>query len=234
MVERKISIEHYLKVGFLTILVFSLGVSLGLIIDNERVDWLRSEARQQEVMYQGLQLQYMYISELETSEDICPVLEATLEDSIADLGHTLDTLETSQQDTQVNNDEYQLIKHRYIIDNLRYWMFVNKMKTVCKKDLVTILYFYSQDNCPICPDLGVVLTYYKKIFDDRLLIFPINVDLENDEPMISILRKQYSIETVPTLIIEDEKHEGLLSKEELKKELCSSFKSLQEECRIAP
>lgn len=231
MVKRKISVEHYLKVGFLTILVFSLGISLGLLIDNERVDWLRAEGQQQEVMYQGLQLQYIFISELEQDKEICPVLEATLEDSIADLGHTLDTLEEYQKNTQVNKEEYELIKHRYILDNLRYWMFVKKTKAVCEKDLVTVLYFYSQDKCDICPDMGVMLTYFKKIFDDRLLIFPINVDLEKDEPMIKIIRTRYGVTEFPSIVIEDNMHAGLLSKDTLGNELCNAFETEQPECK---
>ncbi len=232
MVKRKISVEHYIKVGFLTVLVFCLGVALGIIIDNERISWLMSKSREQEVRYQGLQIQYLYLNTLEDTDESCPVLETALEDSIADLGATLETLEEYRKNSGINKKEYDLINQRYVLDNLRYWLFVKRLKKVCKKDLVTILYFYSTDNCPICPDQGVVLTYYKKIFDDRLLIFPINVDLEEDVPMISILRTQYNITQYPTIILEEQKHEGVISKEHLGKYICSSFKSLQPECRV--
>jgi hypothetical protein len=230
MVKRRVSLGYYLKVGFLTLLIFFLGLCLGIIIDNERISWLLTESRDQEVRYQSLQLQYLYLNTLEDNEKSCPVLEKSLENSIADLGKTLDTLEKYQKSTPMNQDEYARIHHQYVLDNLRYWLFVNRMKTVCNKDLVTVLYFYSTDNCPICPDQGVILTYFKKIFKDRLLIFPINVDLVKDEPMISIIESKYLINKYPSLVVDEVKYEEVVPKENLSRIICGSFTTRQPEC----
>lgn len=230
MVERKVSKMHYLRVGVFTILIFFLGVALAIIFDNERLNWLLQVNREQELKYQSMQLQYLFISTQENTEGACQVLEASLEQSIAELGKTLDTLETYKKDSSINKIEYELINQRYVLDNLQYWLFVSRMKSLCKKDLVTVLYFYSSDNCPSCPDQGVILTYFKKIFQDRLLIFPINLDLQKLEPMISLLQKRYNVTSMPSIIVEDKKYFGVISKEELKNIICSSFKSAQKEC----
>ena len=73
-------------------------------------------------------------------------------------------------------------------------------------------------------------TYFKNKFGDKLLIFPIDVDYEENEPVITILEKQYKITKTPTLVIEDKKYEGIINEEELKKIICTSFKHEDEIC----
>ena len=116
------------------------------------------------------------------------------------------------------------------MDNLNYWLFAKKTKEKCDLDVVNILYFYSEKNCQTCPDQGVILTYFKKTFGDKLLVFPIDVDYELNEPVITILKKQYDVTMYPTTIIEDQKYEGIIHNEELKKIICDSFKYEKEIC----
>jgi hypothetical protein len=96
--------------------------------------------------------------------------------------------------------------------------------------VVTVLYFYSEEKCPQCSNMGVLLTYYKKKLDQKLLIFPINIDLEKDEKIITLLRKRYEVYSLPTIIVEDSKFEGFLDKSELGKLICSNFQAPAQSC----
>ncbi|MBT3408447.1 hypothetical protein HN415_07225, partial [Candidatus Woesearchaeota archaeon] len=49
VVERKISLNRYVVAGIITFLVFTLGLLLGLIMDNERVQYLDKRAEFQEI-----------------------------------------------------------------------------------------------------------------------------------------------------------------------------------------
>ncbi len=222
--ERKASKQKYLIAAVIAILVFSLGIMLGMVIDNERFRWVIQKGEEQDVSYQSLQFQYLYLNTVIGSDnESCTVLHAQLEDTLSDLGSTLDKLVNFQQDSSLNRQDYDIIKRRYLIDNLEYWLFAKKAQKLCNNDLVTILYFFSGTNCKICPDQGVVLTYYKKKYEDKLLVFPIDVDLEAKEPIIKILRKRYQVYNYPSIVVGDTKYEGVVEREKLGQIICSNF-----------
>lgn len=230
VVKREISKDKYLLAFILTSIIFVLGLSLGMLFDNFRLKWAGTENQKQEVDYLSLQFQYLYITTLESQNASCLVLKTTLEKSISDLSESLETFTSYKEQTKVNKQQYELIGRRYLLDNLKYWLFARKTKDRCDLDVVTILYFYSQKYCQECPNQGVILTYFKRLFGDKLLIFPIDVDYEESESTITILKKQYGVTSYPTVIIEDSKYEGVINNRELKKIICASFKYEEEIC----
>jgi len=230
-VKRKISKEKYILAFVLTTLIFVLGLALGILFDNLRIDWAEGEHNDQEVDYLSLQFQYLYLTTIEDKNASCAVLHTTLQSSITDLSESLQTFISYKEDTKINLEEYEQVGRKYILDNLRYWLLAKRAKKECDLDVVNVLYFHSEHNCPICPNQGVILTYFKKTLGDKLLIFPIDVDYEENEPTITMLKNQYRIETYPTLIIGDNKYEGIVSNEDLKKIICEEFKHEEEYCR---
>ncbi len=229
MVTRKIELKTYLIVGIITLLIFILGMALGIIIDNERVRSIEQKSKEQELAQQSLQFQYAYMNSLEMNEAACPVFKVTLTNSLNDLGESLAKLEQYSKDTDINRKEFGLLTRDYILDNLRYWLFARRTRELCDMDFVEILYFFS-DKCDNCPDQGVILTYYKKIYRERLLVFPINVDYENDEKSIKMLRERYNVTELPTIVVKDTSYMGVVQKEKLGNIICGSFKTEQAEC----
>ncbi|MBW3016851.1 hypothetical protein KY316_00630, partial [Candidatus Woesearchaeota archaeon] len=100
----------------------------------------------------------------------------------------------------------------------------------CSMNDVTELYFYSKYECPECNDQGFLLTHYKKIFGDRLLVFPIDSDIKDQEVSISLVESQYGVTKYPTMIISEKKYEGFIDEEVLGELICRSFKTVQDEC----
>lgn len=229
-VKRKVSKSKYLIAGVITFMIFSLGLTLGIIVDNFRISWADFELRKHELEYSSLQFQYLYISTLEKGEEGCKVLNIALEKTISQLGESLDQFLEYEKSSNLNTGDYDIIKRKYLLDNFRYWLLAKRAKALCNLDKVTILYFHSIKDCDICPEQGVILTYYKKIFGERLLVFPINIDLEKEESMITILKSRYNITTYPSIIVEDDLYEGVVEKNKLKKLICNSFKDKQPEC----
>jgi len=112
MARPKADMKKHISVALVALLIFSLGVTLGIIIDYERYSWLKSEKMQQDVNFQSLQLQYLYLTTIEfQGNGTCSVLLASLEDSIADLGYTLDLVtrwlaqNTKPQEVVLSSDE---------------------------------------------------------------------------------------------------------------------------------
>lgn len=153
-----------------------------------------------------------------------------MEKSIKDLSESLEDFIQYKEEAKINKEDYEIVERRYILDNLRYWLLANKAKEECNLDVVSILYFYSGTNCLTCPNQGTILSYFKKLFGDNLLVFPIDMDYEDKEPMLEILRSQHKLIEYPTLIIDGRKYEGIMGNEELKKIICESFEYEEEIC----
>lgn len=224
---RVISKEKYIVAGVITLLIFSLGLTLGLIIDDHRYNLVEEVNMEQEVKYTSVQLQYLFLT-TENHYNNCPVLSATLKETVRDLSDSLSEVISFEEESKTISTRQNIIMRRYILDNLRYYLLATQSKQRCDLDIVPILYFYSK-NCTSCPDQGTILTYYKQIFGEKVLVFPINGDLRSDETMVRIMEGQYNVTTYPTIIIDQQKYEGVVSREKLGKIICSSLKQPEAE-----
>lgn len=231
---REISKGKYLIAGIITFLIFSLGISLGVVFDFERIKWVEQTGKEQDVNYRSLQLQYLIVDTFVTDmNSSCNVLKATLDKSIKDLDYSLRKLEQFSDETLANEEDYILLQRRYLIDNINYWIFAKKAKESCSFNIVPLLYFFSDKKCPNCGEMGVMLTYYKNKFGDSFLVFPLNMDLEENESLLTLLAELHGLDeshAKPTLILGDEKVEGLLQLDELGEKICKDFIKKPEEC----
>ena len=229
-IERKVSMERYLVAGIITLLIFSLGITLGFVLDQKRLTWAEEKSSLQKLSYESLQLQYLYLDTLEDNEKSCGVLQTALTNTLIDLGETLNNLEYYRDETKINKNDYNYLLRRFTIDNLKYWLFAKKSKELCDTDNVLILYFFSREDCDICPNQGIILSYFKELFQEDLLIFPIDIDLRDEEPIISLIESVYNIESYPSIVIEDVTHSRVVNKEELGKIICGFYKTPHKSC----
>src|SRR3989344_1226738 len=220
---RKISTSKYFVAGIITVLVFSLGLTMGLILEDHRYNLIELVNAEQETRYLSLQLQYLYLTSFSNYNN-CPILETALKEATTQLDESLRGVIEYEDENEVNDKRKILVQRRYIVDNLRYWLLAKESKEKCSLDIVPIIYFHNAD-CPSCPNQGTILTYYKKIFGEQLLVFPINIDLRNEEPMVELVMNQFSIDSLPTLIVDNKKYVGVVRQEQLKEIICSSLKN---------
>ncbi|MGV8150884.1 MAG: hypothetical protein ACP5NV_04100 [Candidatus Woesearchaeota archaeon] len=228
-IERKTSRARILAALLITILIFSLGLTLGLLIDTQRIQWSERESKEQRADYESLQWQYLFLTSTEDKEEMCLLLKAAFDKSVSDLGESLDRVQSYRKNSQINEKDYEIIERNYAIDNLKYWLLAKKYKSECGGEYVIILYFFSEKNCPVCPDQGVVLTQYKKIYDEKLLVFPINTDLQNTESSVKILQDRYNITYLPAIVVENKKYPGVVDITSLGDIICDNFEN-EESC----
>lgn len=228
---RQINKRIYLTAAIITLLIFVLGMLLGMVIEGKRISYIEATSREQKINFESLQLQYLYLSYLSTSERTgsCPAFLTTLDRYIKDMEGIRDRLENYIKAGKIYSGEFKSLKREYIVSQLNYWILAKKTKELCETDFVTVLYFHSKD-CVSCDDQGYILDYLKRMFDNKLLIFALDTDFD-EEPIIPILRNTYNITTTPTIIIENEKFVGFTSKDELLKNICSVYKKKPEICK---
>ncbi len=222
---RKISKDKYVTAGVIAFLIFALGMTLGLILEEQRYNWAEELSQQQEVNYQSLQLQYLFLTAFE-DEGTCSVLLNSLQDAVRELSSSLSQVVEYEKETSLSDEDFELISRLYVLDNIRYWFLASQAQESCDLDILPILYFYAED-CPSCPNQGTVLTYFKKILDDQFLVFPIDLDLREEEPMVGIIMDLYNVDKYPTLVIEGEIYEGVVKKEEMQEIICANLEGAE-------
>lgn len=222
-IKRNFSKTRIFLAFIITLLIFTLGLTLGLLLDTQRIQWSERESKQQKADYESLQWQYLFLTSTEDKEETCLLLKTAFDKSVMDLGESLDKIQSYRKQSQINDEDYILIERAYIIDNLKYWLLARQYKQECGGEYVIVLYFFSEKNCPICPDQGVILTYYKKIYEEKLLVFPINTDLETQESSVKILKSRYNITELPSIVVENKKYSGVVDMESLSDIICSNF-----------
>lgn len=218
---RKISKDKYLLAGVITLLIFSLGITLGFLLEDQRYNLVEEVYLGQEVSYHSLQLQYLYLNSF-SGADSCPILSTTLKEAVQDLSDSLGEVIAYEEEKETSPARKEFIMRRYALDNIRYWMLALQSRQECDLEIVPILYFYSPD-CPSCPLQGTILTYFKNLFGERVLVFPINTDLQESEPMVEIVMKRFEITKYPTVIINNKKYEGVVKQEQLQEIICETI-----------
>tara|TARA_Y100000310_G_C20697161_1_gene826497 strand:- start:3143 stop:3841 length:699 start_codon:yes stop_codon:yes gene_type:complete len=229
VVRKKLNAKRHLVALILTLAFFTIGILIGSMVTNQRIDYLQGASSQQNIDFESLQTQYLYVS-LMKDNNSCQVVEETFKANVENLEDTRKQLEEFIKKSQINQEAYTLLKREYVIAQFRYWLLAESTKEVCNRDLVTLFYFFSNpQNCDDCNNQGIILTYLKKIFNDKLLIFSFDAELEN-EPIIPILKKVYNVTEFPTIILENERYNGLQEKDMLFEQICEHFENEYQEC----
>jgi len=228
--KRNVERERYLAAIVITIFIFMIGLILGISMDMEKTKYANYIMEKQDVNFESLQLQYLYLQTLQNkgTKDVCPVIQKVLENNLKVLQPVLLKLMEYEKNKDGNSPEYQLLKRKYIIYNIKYYLLSEKSRKLCNNDVVNVLYFYS-DNCSICPSEGYILSHLRKAMKGRLLVFPFDVSYKK-EPMIGILVARYNITRYPTIIVEGKKLQGFQTQNQLLKVICQYFNKKPDIC----
>lgn len=226
---RDISKRRYLIAGIITTLIFVLGLMLGLVIEGKRLEVSQAGSEKQRLELGSLQLQYAYIDQL-AQERNCNALAVNFEKNVNTLESARARLEDYYNGASVNKGDFEFIRRDYLIAQFNYWLFARKYQDLCRASIVTVLFFYDDDSrCSTCSDEGFILSYLKSVFGDKLLNFAVYGRYDS-EPMVGIIKGAYNVTSYPALVIQDEKHEGFVGRDELKGYICASLNNSHSAC----
>lgn len=212
MHRKKFDTKKYLLVFFITTIIFVAGIVIGSWTSNNKMgdiqelqDTLRSETLDTELQYSLIE------------ENPCEFVNTTdIVEQLYDIALKLDYMENilGAKDPRVIE-----LKKYYSLLEIRQWLFNKKVNQECdnKKDL--ILYFYSNTKgaCNDCEEQGFILSYLRKKQGTDLLIYSFDFDIESHT--LDSLKNQYDIVSVPTLIINEKKHEGFMGTADIEQKL---------------
>ncbi|MBU0457423.1 MAG: hypothetical protein ABH824_01210 [Nanoarchaeota archaeon] len=226
--ERKTSNKKYLLALFLTLVVFSGGIVLGIFIENARVNYTQQISLEEKVNLRSLQLQQNYI---DSGFANCNTLHQILEHNIDELGAKMGMVLEYEKKSLFNEKEFNLQLQDYFLTEIQFYLISEEIDKKCPIDNVKILYFYDENKYET---QGDILAYLKKKFGSRLLVFSLNSDFKQ-EPMINILLTSYNIKEFPAIVIDKKAYQGHRNVEQLMEDICDEFSNMKtvapEECK---
>ncbi|MDD5331772.1 MAG: conjugal transfer protein TraF [Candidatus Nanoarchaeia archaeon] len=225
---RSLRKRRYLFAFLITAAIFLIGMLVGYSFNIQKENSLNEVMSNQRMDYDSLQLQYAFIDVMKNN-GMCDGISETLSKSVSDLEELRVRIENYNKDDRFSMVDYQNLKRDYLLAQIKYWLLDKQSKEICRRDSVSILYFYTNE-CADCETQSYVLTYLKELFGERLLVFSIDSEFK-EEPLVDILLKTYGVNEFPTLVIEEKSHSGLLESDGLKEEVCSYFKDSVEQCK---
>lgn len=223
--------SRYLFVLIATIMVFTLGLLMGGVINREKDSVLEQATVNQNLDDLSLNLQFTYLNSLDiNSTKGCKVMQTALEHSWVNLDNAYQNMIQYKDSRDAEQGTIKLLERNDLLNNIRYWFLLKKAKSFCKlDDSVSVLFFFKDEDCFDCDTMSSVLEYYKDAFGDRFLLFHINANIE--DPMVQMLSDQYGVTEYPAIVLGERKFSGRVPKDELKGLICANFKTEQPECK---
>ena len=201
--------------GAITLIVFTAGLSFGMLWDSMKKDRLRKNIDEITVYSSALFLESQLLPRVR-----CTSMEPLLTDAIKDISSALKSYEVYTKNSRIDIDQQRLLYRRYLLANIRYWMFAEKYKEDCGVNTTIVLFFFDE-KCRECLVMADQLTYMKKKYGDALLVFPVNMYLAKDDPIAHTLRIMYNVTSYPTVIVDGRKF-GFIGRDELEGLVCGN------------
>jgi hypothetical protein len=221
MVKRRVAWEFYIVSAAITLFILFMGIYLGIFLSKGKIEQLQSELKSLKLKQEDLMFE---LSLFALNKNIsCNILTQALEKVVDEAGKLGDKVSLYETTEKIKDESFYELKKDYTLTLIRYWIYVEEIKKNCDKgNLVTVLYFYSNRDCFDCLSQGTILTYMKQKYPQNLMVFALDYDL--DLSIISSLKRVYGVQKVPSLVINGEKYEGLVTLEKLSEILCSKYK----------
>ncbi|MBN2122365.1 hypothetical protein JW721_04930 [Candidatus Micrarchaeota archaeon] len=199
-VKRRISIGTYLAALILTILVFSLGIYVGMIIDEQAQGEVeRGISSLEDKLYFS---RILMLAQEEIGE-FCPIYSENLEAVAAERELIGDRLEYLEEVRGVYDAQ---LKESYFYLELENYLLLRKMQDQCGGSQVLILFFYGEGEGSL--EQGAVLDSLRAK-NGNVKVF--SFDGEMDSSAVEALIESYGVHSYPSLVIDGQTVSGLQS-----------------------
>ncbi|MBT4538809.1 hypothetical protein HOI26_05785 [Candidatus Woesearchaeota archaeon] len=217
--HRKVSTKKYLLAFILTIIIFTGGIFIGILLEDARLNSSEQTILNEKITLRSLQLQQEYI---ESGLADCGTLQQVLDSNINELGKKVAQVIEYDKKSVFNQDEFELQLQDYFLTQMQFLFLANEVDQQCPQDSVKVLYFYDENQFDT---QGNILDYLRKLFGDNVLVFSFDSTFRQ-EPMISVLMNSYDIKEFPSVVVGDTVLQGHSTVEVLIEELCDEFKRI--------
>ena len=208
---RALSNKRYVIAFVLTLLIFTLGFLLGSVATESKFTELKDLQQDLRTQLASYDMQSLLLS-----QNTCKFND--VDTLIKELGTLADRLTAMENQLGKDNKDVIKLKEYYSLLEIRHWLFLKKLNQDCGTDYKLALFFYSSDEktCPSCESQGYILSYFRAR-DEKLRIYSFDITIDN--PALESLKVLYSIQTVPSIVLDDHLYSEYLTKEQLEEKL---------------
>lgn len=208
--ERSISWNLYAVAFVISLLLFGAGFLLGLQLTQGVNEGLRQEL--EVLKARTAELELLSLLKQNSSVDLCPLYGTHLQQfdvQTTEFGQKIDYLERSRgrEDAAV-----QSLKREYLQMQVRDYLLVQRINQECPQKISTILFFYTNQNCPECTRQGEIGPPLKKEMPN-VMIYAFDADLGS--AAVQALEKIYGVRSYPALVVNGKTLEGYQPKEKV-------------------
>jgi len=192
-----------LKTLALTVLIFTIGLFAGILLDNIRLESVKTRMTEIDNLWNDARLLQSYIQRLSdgNSTSYCGfLLEENLKagDKIYKEGSMVEEYEKTNRFTPT----LILEKERYALLDLQFWLNSIDLKRICNANYSTVIYFYSQYNRTV--EQGFqdrVLWELKQKCGPQIIYITFPADMEITT--IEVIKSVYNITRTPSILINE-------------------------------
>ena len=211
MAERKVDWEYLVLAFFVTLILMTVIFYAGQQLSSHKVDSLSNDVRNIEVEQRSQALGLQLAESVEGQK--CEAMKSWISSSVPEIRDLRQEVAAYESSSKIENSEYELVKKRYMNLLIQNLIEVRTMEEECGEDVVNVVYFYTNNGCDRCTDQGSVLTYYRRQYDEEVMVHPLDADL--GAKSIEFMENFYNVTEYPTLVVEGEVYKGFQNREDL-------------------
>ena len=206
--------QDHVVVFVITSLLFLTGVFSGLVISKDRMNEVQDRINDFESSIKSLEVGLLINDALNNETIYCNFLQEKIKETKFELEELGTKAVEYEEQSKIKDPSYVSIKSDYNSIRAEYWLMLEKLKKECNNNYTTVLFFYRTNvTCNECIDQGVILSHLASIKPD---IHVVSLDSDEDLLIIKTLKEAYSINSVPSMVIDASTViTGLTSEDEL-------------------
>ena len=209
MVKKKISTGFYLITLMITAIIFISGIYFGSFLNKMKVSELQNMVSDLEEKRTEQELNLLLANYLPNRS--CDIMNYEAEEMIPQINELARKVTFYEETKKFEEKDYEETKRNYMINLIKYWLYLENLKTNCDLNITTLIYFYSNRNCELCKDQGIILDYMKNKHKNDLMIFALDTDVNLNS--IKMIMRSYNITKFPSIVIDGQLYQGFVDKE---------------------
>jgi len=209
--SKRINKTRFLAVFATTTLIFVAGILIGHSVTSSKVSELQETQNSLRLQAMAFETKYSLIE-----EELCSAIRS--ENPNKELYYMSDRLNMMEGRLGKNNPSVLSLVEEYSLLEIRHFLIQQRANKECEENRNLVLFFYSNlGDCDDCDKQGFVLNYIRDKYEDSVYVYSFNINMDN--AALNTLKEIYEVETAPTLVINGEKHEGLMDREKIEGEI---------------
>lgn len=213
--SRPISWKTYAAAFVISAFLFGFGILVGTYLTQTATSGLELELE----TLKGRSGEVELLLSMNASQALlCPSLQAQLSEfdvQTTQLGSRLDILESSRGRTDAT---VLRLKKEYMVQQARDYLLVQRINAYCGTRIPTVLFFYTNAECPDCTKQGLVGPVLKKQ-KPEVMIYAFDADLM--APIVDALMKVNGVNGYPSLVVNGKTLSGYQSVDAIETQLRS-------------